>query len=179
MLDLGPAPSSATRSKFAAKLIAGAVTFTRSSPKSCAFILEHDVYVGLNNVIDRPIYLPALDVANGTDINPRPTDRHHAGHSRCKRAVRRCRHAHEPARHARSTACCTSPRSPPDLTPAALPDNLKPDLVVTIQPGEMVFTQPTTLSLPNRVGLAAGNDHESVVDQPGHGRVRRCGRRPG
>ena len=33
-------------------------------------VLEHPVLVGFNNVIDRPIYLPVLDVAGGTTIDP-------------------------------------------------------------------------------------------------------------
>ena len=45
---------------------------------------------------------------------------------------------------------------PPDLTPAALPENLLPDLVVTIQPGEMEFTTPAPLTLPNRAGWGPG-----------------------
>jgi hypothetical protein len=37
----------------------------------------------------------------------------------------------------------------PSLTPASLPANLRPDLVVTIQPGEMVFTSPAPITFPN------------------------------
>jgi hypothetical protein len=40
-------------------------------------------------------------------------------------------------------------RVPPSLTPAALPFNMRPELVVTIQPGEMVFSQPAPMSFPN------------------------------
>jgi YD repeat-containing protein len=45
---------------------------------------------------------------------------------------------------------------PINLTPAALPGNVHPDLVVTIQPGEMKFTTPAPLTLPNRAGYAPG-----------------------
>jgi len=37
-----------------------------------------------------------------------------------------------------------------------LPPDLLPDLVVTIQPGEMVFAQPAPLSFPNQSGWAPG-----------------------
>ena len=47
---------------------------------------------------------------------------------------------------------------PRELTPAALPENLFPDVVVTIQPGEMVFTTPAPLSLPNLAGYAPGTE---------------------
>ena len=36
------------------------------------------------------------------------------------------------------------------------PDGSLVDLVVTIQPGEMVFTQPAPLTFPNTVGWAPG-----------------------
>lgn len=45
---------------------------------------------------------------------------------------------------------------PAELTPAALPSNLIPDLVVTIQPADMVFTTPAPLTFPNRSGYAPG-----------------------
>jgi YD repeat-containing protein len=37
-----------------------------------------------------------------------------------------------------------------------LPENLHPDLVVTIQPGDMLFSTPAPLTLPNRAGYAPG-----------------------
>ncbi|MEL6107299.1 MAG: RHS repeat-associated core domain-containing protein [Planctomycetota bacterium] len=49
---------------------------------------------------------------------------------------------------------------PVDLTPAALPPEVSPSAVVTIQPGEMQFQRPSSLSLPNRSGLAAGTELE-------------------
>lgn len=33
-------------------------------------VLGQEVYEGYNNIIDRPIYLPALDIANGKVIDP-------------------------------------------------------------------------------------------------------------
>ena len=47
---------------------------------------------------------------------------------------------------------------PADFTPAALPADMFPDLVVTIQPGEMVFTTPAPLNLPNLVGYLPGTE---------------------
>ena len=68
---------------------------------------------------------------------------------------------------------------PADLTPAALPADLSPDLVVTIQPAEMVFTTPAPLSLPNRAGWAPGtrmnlwsiNPTTGTFDDVGKGQV--------
>ncbi|NJN12816.1 MAG: RHS repeat-associated core domain-containing protein, partial [Richelia sp. RM1_1_1] len=65
------------------------------------------------------------------------------------------------------------------LTPASLPENLRPDVVVTIQPGEMVLTTPAPLSLPNRAGYVPGlemdlwsiNPNTGLFDKVGVGRV--------
>ncbi len=66
---------------------------------------------------------------------------------------------------------------PNDLTPAALPPNLVPDLVVTIQPGEMVFNTPAPLSLPNLAGmdLWSINPETGDFDKVGVGRVSEDG----
>src|SRR5262249_13902722 len=48
---------------------------------------------------------------------------------------------------------------PADRTPAGLPATLHPDLVVTVQPGSVVYSQPAPLTLPNRAGLPA---HQSL-----------------
>ncbi len=45
---------------------------------------------------------------------------------------------------------------PPDRTPISLPPNVSPDVVVTIQPGEMTFAVPTPLTFPNRANYPAG-----------------------
>ncbi|MFM8004589.1 MAG: hypothetical protein ACKO86_06505, partial [Dolichospermum sp.] len=72
---------------------------------------------------------------------------------------------------------------PTELTRAALPENLRPDLVVTIQPGEMVFTNPAPLSLPNLAGYAPGTEMDlwsinpvtGDFDDVGTGRVSNDG----
>ncbi len=68
---------------------------------------------------------------------------------------------------------------PTNLTPAALLENLHPDLVVTVQPGDMVFNTPAQISLPNRSGLTAGteldlwsiNPNTGAFDKVGKGKV--------
>ena len=68
---------------------------------------------------------------------------------------------------------------PTELTPAALPDDLIPTTVVTIQPGEMVFTTPAPLSLPNLANYPPGtemdlwsiNPQTGLFDNVGTGRV--------
>lgn len=118
-------------------------------------VLGHEVYSGVNNVIDRPIYLPALDVASGQTIDPTRdvtvTTENIPGAAVTVAAGSLMDQEGNPF-----TGVLSITEVPTDLTPAALPPNLSPDMVVTIQPGEMVFTTPAALSLPNTAGYAPG-----------------------
>jgi RHS repeat-associated protein len=64
---------------------------------------------------------------------------------------------------------------PRELTPAALPENLLPDIVVTIQPGEMVFTAPAPLALPNTGGFDPGTEMDLWSINPVTGQFDKVG----
>ncbi|NJR54628.1 MAG: phosphatase PAP2 family protein [Acaryochloris sp. CRU_2_0] len=118
-------------------------------------MLEHEVYAGVNNVIARPIYLPPLDIASGQVIDPSQnmviTSNRLAG-----AAVTIAAGSLKDQSGLLFRDILSITEVPVNLTPAALPENLKPDLVVTIQPGDMVFTTPALLTLPNNAGYAPG-----------------------
>jgi hypothetical protein len=118
-------------------------------------VLGQEVYEGYNNIIDRPIYLPALDIANGKVIDPNKditvtTDKI-PGASVFVEAGSLITQS-----GADFTGKLSITEVPTELTPAALPENVSPDLVVTIQPGEMVFLNPAPITFPNRSGYAPG-----------------------
>ncbi|KAI9129302.1 FG-GAP-like repeat-containing protein [Acaryochloris sp. CCMEE 5410] len=118
-------------------------------------VLGHDPYGGVNNVIDRPIYLPVLDIANGQVIDPTQdttvTTATIPGAAVTVAAGSLLDQQGNPFDGVLSIT-----EVPTEFTPAALPPNLYPDLVVTIQPGDMVFDTPAPLSLPNLAGYAPG-----------------------
>lgn len=118
-------------------------------------VLGHDPYGGVNNVIDRPIYLPVLDIANGQVIDPTQdttvTTATIPGAAVTVAAGSLLDQQGNPFDGVLSIT-----EVPAEFTPAALPPNLSPDLVVTIQPGEMVFDTPAPLSLPNLAGFEPG-----------------------
>jgi len=133
-------------------------------------MLGHDVYPGVNNVIERPIYLPKLDVAHGTTIDP------NADLTVVQQIA--------PGEMAQLFVAAGTLQSrdgtmfngilsitevPPDFTPAALPKDTLPDTVVTIQPADMVFTAPAPLTLPNRGGWPTGTEADlwSINPQTG------------
>jgi YD repeat-containing protein len=116
-------------------------------------MLEHDVYVGVNNDIARPIYLPKLDYAGGQIVD----SFHDAVVTSAMlpgAAVTVTAGSLKDQSGNSFTGVMSITEVPVNLTPAALPGNLHPDLVVTIQPGEMKFTTPAPLTLPNRSGYA-------------------------
>jgi RHS repeat-associated protein len=123
-----------------------------------ALLLGHELYDGFNNVIDRPIFLPVLDIANGVSIDP-------SSNVMVSVALQPGEAPAEVMIQAGSledqsgnmfTGVLSVTEVPAEFTPAALPNGLIPDAVVTIQPGEMVFTTPAPLTLPNRAGWAPG-----------------------
>ncbi|AFY71953.1 RHS repeat-associated core domain protein (plasmid) [Thalassoporum mexicanum PCC 7367] len=118
-------------------------------------VLEHDPYIGFNNIIDRPLYLPVLDTANAVPIIPGSgtdvTTSNIPGASVFVAADSIVDQEGNPFDGDLSIT-----EVPRELTPAALPENLIPDVVVTIQPGEMEFTTPAPLTLPNRAGYDEG-----------------------
>ena len=153
-LDLGSGPIVSDTIKIRGELFPGSLVYPFIAEK-LPLVLEHDVFAGVNNVIDRPIFLPSLDLANGKTIDPMSdtlvtteaipdaTVMVHAGTLMNQQG-------------SPFTGVLSITEVPPSLTPAALPEGLRPDLVVTVQPGEMVFTAPAPMTFPNRSGWAPG-----------------------
>ncbi|MFM6723630.1 MAG: hypothetical protein ACKPJF_04105, partial [Dolichospermum sp.] len=145
-------------------------------------LLGHDVYANVKNVIDRPIYLPPIDIENAQTIDPNidqvVTSAAIPGSAVTVFANSLFNQENQPY-----TGQLSITTVPTELTPAALPENLRPDLVVTIQPGEMVFTNPAPLSLPNLAGYAPGTEMDlwsinpvtGDFDDVGTGRVSNDG----
>ncbi|HEY2415095.1 MAG TPA: RHS repeat-associated core domain-containing protein [Pirellulaceae bacterium] len=152
-LDLGSGSVVSDTIKVRGDLYTGAASYPFIAEK-LAFILDHDVYLHVNNVIDRPIYLPALDTANGKTIDPaHDTTVTTAAIPGASVFVKAGTLMNQQGTAFTGTLSITD--VPRDLTPAALPDNLRPSQVVTIQPGDMVFTAPAPLSLPNTSSATA------------------------
>ena len=153
-LDLGAGTVVSDAIKVRGELYSGPKGYPFIAEK-LAFILGHAVYARVNNVIDRPIYLPEIDVANGKTVDPtRNTTVTSSAIPGAKVEVAASTLMNQQGTPFTGVLSITD--VPVALTPAALPEGLIPDLVVTIQPGEMVFTRPTPLSLPNQGGYAPG-----------------------
>jgi RHS repeat-associated protein len=176
-LDLGTGLLASDTIKVRGDLFTGSTSYPFIAER-LSLVLEHNVFLHYNNVITRPIYLPILDDANAKQINPLQdtlvTTDAIPGASVMIKAGTLMNQQGSPF-----TGKLSITEVPRDLTPAALPNGLRPDLVVTIQPGEMVFASPAPISLPNRAGYPAGtimdlwsiNPASGEFDKVGKGRV--------
>ncbi len=137
---------------------AGGLSYPFIAEKT-AFLLNRGVIMHVNNRILRPIYLPSIDLANAVQVDPTRdtliTTGAIIGASVLVKAGNLIDLQGMPYSGKLSIT-----EVPIALTPAALPRNLIPDLVLTIQPGDMVFAAPAPLSFPNRSGRTPG----SVLD---------------
>lgn len=153
-LDFGNMPPVSDTLKVRGELLSGPETFPFIAEK-LDLILEQPLMAGVNNRIARPIYLPALDTANAKLVDPLQetvvTTDAIPGMALTVQAGTLMSQLGTPFFGSLSIT-----EVPPELTPAALPEGMFPDLVVTIQPGEMVFTTPAPLTFPNRAGWAPG-----------------------
>jgi YD repeat-containing protein len=153
-LDLGSGASSSDTLKVRGEMLTGSLAYPFIAEK-LQLVLDGPVVPNTNNVIQRPIYLPALDLANGKVIDPSKSTKVTTAAvpdlSITVNAGTLFNQQGSPY-----TGVLSLTQVPPDLTPAALPANLRPDLVVTVQPGEMVFATPAPMSFPNLAGWAPG-----------------------
>jgi YD repeat-containing protein len=176
-LDFGSTPPGANDRLQVNGQQAGGATYPFIAEK-IVLLLGHSVYAGVNNVITRTIYLPPLDTGDGATINPNRdttvTTAMIPGASVFVKAGTLNNNTGQPF-----TGVLSITQVPVNLTPAALPANLKPSLVVTIQPGDMVFLQPAPLTLPNtgdyppgmKLNLWSINPTTGFFDNVGVGQV--------
>ena len=145
-------------------------------------LIGHDGFEQANNVVARPIYLPPLDVANGKLIDPL-RDTTVAPPTIPGASVFVEAGSLQDRQGNAFVGVLSITEVPVDRTPAALPAGMFPDIVVTIQPGDMVFATPAPLTLPNLSGILPGaplslmsiNPITGAFDQVGTGRVRADG----
>ncbi len=182
-LDVGAGSLVADTLRVRGEIFPGPVVYPFIAEK-LRLVLDHDVFPGVRNVISRPIFLPEIDVASGTRIDPAQdtiiTTSKIPGAAVTVKAGTLMNQQGTPF-----TGILSITDVPVNLTPAALPENLFPGQVVTIQPGEMVFAQPAPLSLPNVGQMPPGtimdlwsiNPITGDFDNVGTGRVSTNGQR--
>ncbi len=136
-------------------------------------VLGRAAWSEVNNVIDRPIYLQALE--RGETIDPaRAMEVPAASLPGASLTVAAHTLKDSMGDWYRGELSITEVR--PDRTPIALPEGLSPDLVVTIQPAELAFSKPAAITLPNRSGWAAGAELDLWSVEPGSKQLAKMGK---
>ena len=153
-LDVGPGAPVTDTLRVRGELLPGPTRFPFIAEK-LGLLFEQALQPNVNNVLVRPIYLPMLN--DGTTIDPMNDTE----------VAQVLQSGEAPATvHVKAgtlfnqqgtpfTGRLSVTEVPANRTPAVLPSTLTPGLVITIQPGEMVFVAPTPLTIPNREGWAA------------------------
>ncbi len=157
--------------------VTGDITYPFVAEK-LSLLLGREPFTGINNNVTRPIFLPPIDMANAVMVDPM-VDTMVTTEAIPGAQVFVEAGTLQSADGENFTGAASITEVPNELTPAALPNNLIPDIVVTIQPAEMVFTTPAPLSLPNEAGYPPGtvldlwsiNPNTGQFDNVGQGRV--------
>ncbi len=135
----------------------------------------------VTNVIDRPIYIMAIDTAGQTQVDPQAITV--VNNPNLTTTMTIPAHAVINDAGAEYSGPISISEVPDEFTPGSLPDWLDPGLVMTIQPMGLTFNQPAPISFPNFDKLAPGSevelwsmDHETArFFVAGKGRVRSDG----
>ncbi|MCA9996328.1 MAG: hypothetical protein KDE56_11305 [Anaerolineales bacterium] len=115
-----------------------------------------EIVAGIANVVDRPFYLPRLDMDSLTTVNPATITTVNNPNLDITMTV--------PANTALAgdgslfDGDLSISEVPLALAPAALPADLDPGLLITIQPVGVTFDTPVPITFPNYDNLAPGNE---------------------
>jgi RHS repeat-associated protein len=117
-------------------------------------LLGHDLYSGTNNQLGQPISVLSVDPASGITSNPTQIQTITAAGLPLA-AVTIDANTATDANGQPYSGKLTLLEVPVNKAPITLPDTLRPDVLATLQ-GDVNFTAPVTVTLPNRAGYTAG-----------------------
>jgi YD repeat-containing protein len=110
------------------------------------------------NVVERPFYLPRIDAATLTTVDPEVSTQVHSAELGISLTV--APHTARNPDGSDFTGQLSISPVPENLAPAALPDFLDPAQLITIQPVGVTFATPAPISFPNLDGMAPGSEME-------------------
>jgi len=117
---------------------------------------EITLIAGAANVVDRPFFLPRIAKESLTEVDPDTTTMVENPTLGVVMEV--------PAHTAKNqdgsdfTGALSISEVPEGLAPAALPEELTPGLIITIQPVGVFYSQPVAVTFPNTDSLPAGSE---------------------
>ncbi len=108
------------------------------------------------NIVERPFFLPRIDPASVTPVNPNTTTV--VTNPNLGVSITVPAHTAKNPNGTDFVGDLSISLVPRGLAPAQLPPNLDPALLVTIQPVGVVFATPVPMTFPNLDHMAVGND---------------------
>ncbi len=121
-----------------------------------AFRERYPLIAAVDNVIERPIYLPRLAAASLTTVDPDAETV--VSNDTLGVSIHVPPHTAKAEDGSDFTGQLSISLVPRDLAPMPLPDLLDPALLVTIQPVGVTFSTPIPITYPNLDGLAPGSE---------------------
>jgi hypothetical protein len=116
------------------------------------------VLEGVDNIIERPFYLPRIAAESLTAVDPESMTR--VENASLGIVVEVAAGSARDESGALFDGQLSISEVPENLAPAALPENLDFGLLITIQPVGVSFDPPAQLTFPNVDGIAPGNEAE-------------------
>lgn len=114
------------------------------------------IIAGITNGVDRPFYLPRIDPDSLTPVDPTIATNVENPNLEILMAVPAYTALDEDGSY--FTGDLSISDVPLGLAPAALPENLSPGRLITIQPVGVTFDTPVPITFPNEEGLEPGNE---------------------
>ena len=121
---------------------------------------EIKIIAGVNNAIDRPFFIPRIDADSLTQVDPTKITVVHNPNLNITVTI-----PPNTAINADGTAftgVMSISEVPEGLAPAALPEELRPGLLVTLQPVGVIFTNPVPISFGNSTDQLAPGDKANL-----------------
>jgi len=122
---------------------------------------------GVNNVIERPFYLPRIEKDSLTKVEPDTITE--VNNARLGMTLTVPPNTAKNADGSDFTGSLSISEVPRSLAPAPLPAELQPGLLVTIQPVGVQFSTPVPMTFPNIDKLAAGEEVDIWSIDPDRG----------
>ena len=129
---------------------------------------------GLENEVARPFYLPRLDTASLTVIDPDTTTM--VVNAALNIALEVVANSAFDGEGNPFTGALSITEVPDALAPAALPENLQPGLLITVQPVGITFDPPAPIAFPNTDELTPGSEVDLWSLDPADGTFGVVGR---